>query len=300
MSESVSEEISFHSGDEECAATLYQPSQRPRGSRLPCVVMCNGYSLTRRDGLPLFAERCAASGLAALAFDFRHLGDSGGEPRQLMDYERQRADLAAAVSFVRTIDGIDPERVAAWGYSVGGGLVLQVAAADSRIAAAVASFPMVDGLAFAMAGNPLLNLRLLAAAVRDSVGRATVRVPVVGPPGSVAVFDKPEAVSGIARAVSEDSLWRNEVCARTFLRAGLFRPVKDASKVRCPLLVCLAENDTLVPLRPIVRVAERASDATLRRYPGDHFDAQIGGELFERVVADQVEFLTAHLRSGGP
>lgn len=291
-----SEEIRFRSGGGECAATLDRPPRRSPDPGIPCVVMCNGFSLTQRDGLPLFAERFAAAGLAALTFDFRHLGDSSGEPRQLVDHRRQRTDLAAAVAFARTIDGIDPVRVAAWGFSQGGGLVVQ-AAADRRLAAAAALFPMVDGLAFAAASDPVVGAHLMAAAVRDRLGRRAVRVPVVGPPGSVAVLNQPAAQAGLDDGLAADSLWRNEVCARPFLRAGFFRPVRVAHKVRCPLMVCLADNDTLVPLRPIVRVAERAPRGTLHRYPLDHFDAFRVGEGFDQVVADQVEFFTRHLGS---
>jgi uncharacterized protein len=85
------------------------------------VVMANGFSLTRRDGLPLYAERFAAAGLAVLTFDFRHLGDSSGEPRQLVDYRVQRPDFAAALAFARTLEGIDPSRIAAWASRWGAG-----------------------------------------------------------------------------------------------------------------------------------------------------------------------------------
>jgi dienelactone hydrolase len=115
--------------------------------------MGNGVSMTRRDGLPRYAERFAAAGFAALTFDFRHLGDSGGEPRQLVDFKRQRTDFAAAVAFARTIDGIDADRVAVWGFSLGGGIAVYVAAGDDRLAAAITLCPGADGLAFTLAAH---------------------------------------------------------------------------------------------------------------------------------------------------
>ncbi|MFE3542519.1 alpha/beta hydrolase [Nocardia sp. NPDC059177] len=288
-------ELYFRSGNGRCAATLYLPARRAPGQRLGCVVLCNGFSLTRRDGLPRFAEHFATAGLAALTFDFRHLGDSSGEPRQLVDYRRQQADLAAAIAFARDLDMVDGRRVAVWGFSNGGGLVVRVAADDPRIAAAVALFPMVDGLAFAMASDPRNNARLLVNAVRDRFGRSTVRVPIVGAPGTVRVFTQPSARPGLDRALGAGSRWRNEVCAGPFLRASSFRPVRVAGKVRCPLLVCVADNDTLVPQRPILRAAERAPRATLRHYPIDHLDALSAGADFDRVVRDQTDFLVATL-----
>ena len=39
--------------------------------------------------------------MAAFVFDYRHLGSSDGEPRQLLDIGRQLEDLHAAVAHVR-------------------------------------------------------------------------------------------------------------------------------------------------------------------------------------------------------
>ena len=78
------EEMTFLSEGVDCVARVYRPDVAP-GEATPCVVMANGFSLTRDDGLPAFAERFAGEGITALTFDFRHLGGSGGEPRQVID-----------------------------------------------------------------------------------------------------------------------------------------------------------------------------------------------------------------------
>ena len=94
------DEVTFDSWGERCAAWRYRPDGA--GDRTtPCVVMAHGFSGTREDGLAPFAERFAAAGLAALVFDYRGFGDSGGEPRQWLDVRRQRQDWAAAIAFVR-------------------------------------------------------------------------------------------------------------------------------------------------------------------------------------------------------
>src|ERR1700760_3772943 len=57
-------EVTFPSGDAHCAAWLYEPAAAPSC----CVVMAHGFSLTRHDGLPPYAERLAAAGAGALLF----------------------------------------------------------------------------------------------------------------------------------------------------------------------------------------------------------------------------------------
>ena len=70
-------EICFSSAGETIAATWYRPDML--AAALPCVVMGHGFTLTRRDGIPEYARRLAAAGFAALAFDYRHWGDSTGQ-----------------------------------------------------------------------------------------------------------------------------------------------------------------------------------------------------------------------------
>jgi dienelactone hydrolase len=121
------QDLSFSSDSEHCAAWLY-PARSAAG-QAPIVVMAHGLSGTRRDGLGPFAERFAEAGMAALVFDHRGFGDSGGEP-DLFHPRRQLEDWAAAIAFARSLPGVDPNRVATFGSSMGGGNALAAAAAD--------------------------------------------------------------------------------------------------------------------------------------------------------------------------
>ena len=286
------EEVRFVSGDGECAGTLYRPAAAPLG-RTPCVVMANGASMTRRDGIPRFAKRFAGSGIAALAFDFRHLGDSDGEPRRLIDVSRYRADFAAAVAFARSIEEIDRRRVAVWGFSLGGGVALATAIDDPSVAAAVLLCPMLDGLAFTLGSDARNTVRLFGAALRAFARREKATFPVTGPVGTTALFTQPEAAPGFEAVKGEDSLWKNEVRLDPSQPVARFRPVRWAARVRCPLLVCLGLEDTIVPARPIERMASRAPGGELRQYSINHFAAFLDG--FDAVASDQAEFLTRHL-----
>ena len=64
--------------------------------------------------------------------------------------------------------------------------------------------------------------------------------------------------------------------------------------MRCPILFCLATGDVITPPDLAEKAAARAPRAEVLRYPGGHFDPYVG-ELFERVVADQVAFFSRHL-----
>jgi uncharacterized protein len=168
--------------------------------------MAHGFSGTMDWIVPDFADKFAAGGLAVLIFDYRYLGSSGGEPRQLIDSRTQREDLRRAVQFARTSPGIDASRIAVWGTSLGGSHVVNCAANDSDIAAVVANVPGLDlfrgtrGRFKSASFQPgkaqvaAATIRLLAAALLDAargtVGLSPYYIPVYGPLGK-AVFSDP-------------------------------------------------------------------------------------------------------------
>jgi len=51
-----------------------------------------------------------------LAFDYRYLGENGGQPRQIAPLGKQRADLQSAIEFARTLPDVDRTKVAIWGF----------------------------------------------------------------------------------------------------------------------------------------------------------------------------------------
>jgi len=63
-----------------------------------------------------------------LAFDYRCFGESGGQPRQVARVRGQLADWQAAIAYAAALPGVDPARLAVWGFSASGGHIFRVAA----------------------------------------------------------------------------------------------------------------------------------------------------------------------------
>jgi dienelactone hydrolase len=292
-------DVRFPSGTDSCAAWLYRPETA--GARVPCVVMAHGFAGTRGARLDAYAERFAAAGLAVLLFDYRHFGDSGGQPRQLLSIGRQLADWRAAVAHARALDGIDPERIVLWGTSFSGGHVVRIAAEDERIAAVISQAPFMDGLATLRENSPAQVLRLTAAGLRDVLaavrGVEPVTIPAVGPPGSTAFMTSPDAEPGYLAIVPPGTPWENRAAARVALLVGAYRPGAKAGRIRCPWLVQIADRDVVTPPGPAAAAAGRAPQGEVRRYDAGHFDVYVG-DLFERVVADELAFLERVLGVG--
>lgn len=293
------EEIRFPSAGEECAAWLFRPERAEAPA--PCVVLATGLSCVRDQGLDRVGERFAAAGFAALAFDYRYFGDSGGEPRGLVTGARQQADLRAAMAAARSLDGVDPDRLVLWGFSFGGANVQAVADADHSIAVAICVAPLVDSQRSLLHVGGFSHIaRLTVAGMRDGLRmlrRAEpYRIPAGGPPGSLAALNSPDSDPGYRAITPPGSTWRNELCARVAL-APPYRLARKVRRIECPVLYCLTEEDDINPPALGKLAAKRAPRGELRLYPGGHFDPFLG-ETFERMCADQLEFLARHL--GGP
>jgi len=276
-----------------------------RGRR-PCVVLGHGFAGTVDSGLLPFAERFAAGGLDALAFDYRHFGASEGEPRQLVSVARQLEDYAAAIAFARSLPDVDAERIVLWGSSFSGGHVVAAAVADGRVAAAISLVPAMDGRATLMAllryAGPGQLVKATVQGLKDLLaarrGQPPVTVPVVGPPGSLAAMSTPDAQPGY-EAIAGPS-WRNEVPARFGLTAALYRPGLQAGRLPCPILVQIADRDAIAPPQAAADAAWLATGrAEVRTYPVGHFDVY-RGEPMQRAVSDQLHFLGRHLRVSEP
>src|SRR4051795_2817325 len=119
------EDVTFDSGGLRCAAWVYRPEE---GGERAAVVLGHGLGAVRARGLDGYGRRFAQAGFVAIAFDYRHFGDSEGEPRALIDIGRQLEDWAAAIAFARALEGVDATRVAVWGTSFGGGHAIATAA----------------------------------------------------------------------------------------------------------------------------------------------------------------------------
>ena len=286
------ETTQFPSHGDVCAATLYLPAQAGPHA---VVLMAHGFAGVQDARLPAYADRFCRAGMAVLMWDYRHFGKSGGQPRHLLDIERQLQDWQAALAFVRSQPYLDATRLALWGTSFSGGHVLKLAARDRALKAVVAQVPFVDGLY--QIGHPWQALRLGLAGALDMaqalLGRAPHMIKVVGQPGSLAALSSPDAEPGYRR-LSAGCVWENEVAARIVLQLPLYRPIRSVHKIQAPVFYAIAAADQVTPARPAYAAARKTPHAEVFELPGGHFDPYVP-PLFETVVSAQEAFLKRHL-----
>lgn len=288
-------QVSFMSGGQQCRANFYRPGT---SGPFPLVILAHGLGGVRTMRLGAFAERFLAEGYACLVFDYRHFGDSEGQPRQLLDINKQLEDWQSALNYARTMAEIDPAKIVLWGTSFGGGHVLAAAAKDQGVAAVISQGPFTNGLASTLAVDPLVSMKVTAKAIQDRVGALfgaePVMVTVAALPGETGLMSSQDAYTGFMNLQSDGQKALNYVAARFALDIIRYYPGRKAKDIKVPVLFCVCENDTVAPAGPTLKYAAQAPKGEIKRYADGHFDIYIG-DAFERVVADQILFLRQHV-----
>ena len=262
------EKVRFASGNTDCAAWHYP------GTNGACVIMTGGMGVNKEPGTDRFAIRFQDSGFAVLAFDYRHIGESGGQPRQVVRIKEQLADWQAAICFAATLPGVTSPQAGDLEFlalrrpylfrrgaepTTGGGYRADAARRRPRCHANAARYQ-----------TPRAMLRFTCRGILDAlggqIGRPPRLVPLAGEPGAVAMLTTRDVTDG-SRILNPENRypdWHQEIAARSALRSGLYRPGRYARHVQIPLLVLVCNEDQSALAEPAVRAAKRAPRARVR------------------------------------
>lgn len=119
------------------AADMYKP--KGASGKLPAIAVCGPFGAVKEQAAGLYAQQMAENGFLTIAFDPSFTGESGGTPRYMTSPDINTEDFSAAVDYLVTNPGVDPEKVGIIGICGWGGLAINAAAADPRIKATLAS-----------------------------------------------------------------------------------------------------------------------------------------------------------------
>jgi pimeloyl-ACP methyl ester carboxylesterase/aryl carrier-like protein len=141
-------------GERRLFGALHRPGGRARGGVVLCYPMGQEYMRIHRTYVEL-ARSLAASGFAALRFDYYGCGDSAGDDTD-GDFAQWRDDIADAIRELRAQSGVRDIHLV--GSRIGANLALDVARGGEELAGLVLWEPIVDGAEY---------LRTLKRAHRD-------------------------------------------------------------------------------------------------------------------------------------
>ncbi len=297
-------DVTFESLGLQCKGWLYLPDNLSAGSKVPAVVMADATAAVKEMVEVKYAEKFAAAGIAALAFDFRFLGESEGEPRNQIIYYDQHEDLRNAITFLSEQPEIDPNRIGIWGISNGGGHVLQVAAFDKQLKAAVAVVPL--GLNYD-AIQPLMGpegmAQFMGFLTHDRIGRFHGRpsgyLALVSRGNTEALFPNPAAYDYYMKTAEKQAPnFRNEVTLNSVEKNLEFDPGAAIHLISpTPLLMICSEGDMAMPAGQFMAQAfKRAGEPKrLITLPCAHTDVFENEPSFSQAASATVDWFKQYL-----
>lgn len=286
--------VNYYSEGARIGAVLYAPDGASPDSRLPGIVLCHGFTCIKELILPDYARRFAAEGYMALAFDYRGFGESQGERGRLIPYDQVK-DIRNSITFMETLDEVDPERIGLWGTSYGAANAIQVAGVDPRPKCIVAQVGFGDGGRGLSRRSPeetapVMDMIRNERKQRVLTGKSTMVDPfvIVSDPDTVAFFQ--QAMKELPKLKTEISL---EFVEATFE----YRPEDVAQRIAPrALLLIAAEFDVPTPADESRSVHAKAGEPKkLVIIEGiRHYDIY-SGQPFERSVQEALDWYGTHL-----
>lgn len=295
-------DVHFKSGADTCAGWFFIP---PGEGPFPAVAMAHGLGAVKEMYLAPFAEAFATAGIAALLFDYRGYGDSGGMPRHHVSPRDQIDDYRNALTWLSLQREVDEHRLGVWGTSFSGGHVLQIAASDRRVKAVVSQVGAMDLWRNAVRVTQpdlLAATRAFATAERKRLyaddGAAPMMIALAAPPGAAPALQvDAETTEWLTTAQATVAPgWRNEVTLSSVENILEHAPALVIDRVApTPLLMILATEDAWTPPDFIREAFARAGDPKrLVEIPGGHY-AVYHGDGQARAAAEAAAWFQTHL-----
>lgn len=242
------ERVTFDSHGATLVGHLYLPEGLDGPA--PAVVLLGPETFVKEQAPTQYAKRLANDGFAALAFDPRFAGESGGEPRRWENPEAKAEDVRAAVTYLSSRPEIDSGKIGGMAICQGSSAMLRAAADDSRIKVLVTAaghYRDREGDLLWMGGEAALARRLeRGRQAREKFERTgeVEYVPAVDPermdvgmPGAV--------VDAWYRPWADKGVWENRFAVMSDATVLEYESISAAGRITAPYLMIHSDNSFL-------------------------------------------------------
>jgi uncharacterized protein len=127
------QQIKFNSDGLILTGNLYLPPGFDTDRPYPAILVGGSWTTVKEQMSGLYAKELAKQGFVTLAIDPRYFGESEGQPRFWENPAAKIADFRNAVTYLKTVPGVDPDRIFLTAICASAGYMANVAATDNRI-----------------------------------------------------------------------------------------------------------------------------------------------------------------------
>ncbi len=144
--------VNFLSEGTRISGNLFVPENYSPNGNFSAIVCITPASGIKEQTAGIYAEKLAKEGFVTLAFDHRTYGESGGYPRGMENAPMKVEDIKNAISFIRTVPGVNREKIAELGICSGAGYSIQTAIFDQRVKSVATVSGFVDFIDYGLGG----------------------------------------------------------------------------------------------------------------------------------------------------
>ena len=254
----------------------------------------------------MFGAYFQSQGFAVVIFDHRNWGDSDGTPRGESRAWTQVEEYHDAVTFVMKdlTTEVDPARIAIWGSSFSGGVVLIAGALDPRVKCVVSQVPVVSA-ATIMGHSPPETVHNLFAdrAAHTGTSAEPTYIPLftdslehaeAGDNGRI--LGTPEAWKYYEASNAHHRHRKDEFILQSLYHFPVLETAPYVPRISPrPLLIVNAKGDSVFPPTEVKATFEKAGEPKeYWEFDGGHFDAYYGPRARE-VMVREAEFAKKYL-----
>jgi uncharacterized protein len=239
--------VTFNSAGTKLVGNLYLPTSYKPGDKLPAAIVSGSWTTVKEQMSGQYAQRLADRGYAALAFDSRSFGESGGKLRSFESPTNKIADIKTAISFLQTVDAVDRDRIAGVGICAGAGYMATVAAEDNRLKALITVAPWIHDPAIVdrVYGGERKVAQMIqtgrkAAEKFATTGQADYLLATSKTDKSAVMFGDIDYYQNPQRGAIPQ--WDNRFAVATWAEWLTFNPMPKADRINIPTLFIHSEK----------------------------------------------------------
>jgi uncharacterized protein len=270
----------------------------------PGVVIIGPENYQKDQAPAQYAPRFAQLGYAALIFDPRYRGESGGEPRCYENPLAKIEDLGAALDYLSELPDVDSERLALLGICFGSSYALRFAADDRRVravatvaahlrdhAADIAWLGSEEAIAERLARGRAALEKHEATGEVDYVPAVDFSRTDVGMPG--------ELVWSWYQLWADRGLWENRYAVMSDAAMLSYESLSAAARLTTPLLM-IHSDQCAVPdaARRHFAVAPTADKQLLWEGETRHLQFYDDAAVIDRATWNAADWFSRHLGPG--
>ena len=242
-------EVTFYSDSDKIAGYLFTPADWKAGDPpRPGILVLAGYSGNTQPDCTHMMKRLCAEGWFVFGYDYVGFGKSDGKRNRHRPLE-QPQNTYDALTYMQTVPGIDPERLAIYGTSFGCANGIWVTAHDERVKCLVTSVGVTDGYEWMRSiRRPWEWLAFKDRVLKEAQKRVVSGEGTLVPNGEIMLRDPESQRQRDMHAQAGHTFQSEERDIESAEAVMRYRPdwVVDKISPR-PVLMIYAEHDNLVP-----------------------------------------------------